>query len=102
MTDLDYLAEMGLETEKTREYEHGCFSTLQDELDAADAALTERIASERAAVEQATNLLDAIFQTVDPEDGEEIVPDWETFKLHKERPAGALGHMCRLITVAQL
>ncbi len=29
-------------------------------------------------------------------------PDWETFKLHKERPAGALCHMCRLITVAQL
>lgn len=106
MTDLDYLAEMGLETEKTREYEHGCFSTLQDELDAADAALTERIASERAAVEQATNLLDAIFQTVDPEDGEEIVaeafgpgpaPEWvlawcrehpseEDARLTKEQP----------------
>ncbi len=44
-------------------------------VDKADAALRELLTALRERDEEATNLLDAIFQTVDPEDGEAIVAE---------------------------
>ncbi len=88
MTDLSRLAELGRPVKKTRKYEtfHTCdtFYDTAAELRMADAALAERMASEAELLEQATSLLDAIFQIVDGEDGEEIVleafpagaPEW--------------------------